>query len=127
VQDAPGAVDVGAVEPEQFLGAQPGPGGDDRERHVARIKLLSDRLDLGPRLEREDVPTLVTVALRVADAAARFPAAEAPRRGPGERLAERPEDVMAEPEERLCRQSSSSSRFSESGCRPPNAARACFN
>lgn len=95
MQDACGSVDIRAVEAEQLLRPEAAPDRDDRDRPVAGVKLLGDRLDFRPRLERERVAAFVPLSLRVADPDGGVTGAEAPRGRPGERLSERAENVVA--------------------------------
>jgi hypothetical protein len=95
VEHSRGAIDVGAVQPEQFLGPQAAPDSDHGDRPVTRNELGRDRVDVLPSLERTDLAPLMPLALRVTDALGRVLLCEVALDRPRERLPEGPEDVGA--------------------------------
>jgi hypothetical protein len=60
-------VDVGAVQTGELLRPQAATDGEDRDRAEPRMQLRGDRLDLVPRLERENVAPFVPAQLRILD------------------------------------------------------------
>lgn len=89
------AVDVGTVKAEQLLGPEPATDDAEGECPVAAVELVGNLLDLRPGLERVHLTPLVPVALRVLDPGRCIMGGETSRDGPGERLPERPEDVVS--------------------------------
>lgn len=88
------AVDVTPLERDPFLWSEAGADCEERDCPVALVELVRDRVDLGPRLERDDRLPLVPLPLRVADPRGWLPLSEPALVRPGERLPERPERVV---------------------------------
>src|SRR5205823_3303868 len=95
VEDAARAVKVAPLEPPQFLGAQSGADEHDRDRSIARVQLVPDRLELLPALERSDLALLVDLHTPVANPGAGVRFEQAERHRLLEHLLERSERLMA--------------------------------
>jgi len=86
VEEAGVPVDVAPLERDPLLGPQAGQRGQDRQGAEARAELRGDRLHVGERLERRNLPPL---RLRIRDKPGDVLLDEPRPDGVGEHLTER--------------------------------------